>query len=740
MIPEPLKPILPSPRSAHYLRARKKPILISWSWVTVVVLATALSGLGADYAGWAVGGIANGYGTILHTSNSGATWERQGAGMIANGGVSGISALDSSTAWAAGSAVNGYSAIYRTTDGGQSWTRMGSPTNLPNADLFKVNALDAQHVWAVGPGAILHTSDAGTNWVNQVPAGFGSLMFQGIFTPDGTNVWATGGSNDGYATILKSTDAGQSWVRQGGGAVTNVDHVLGVAATDGNHAWAVGGLGNNVLKTTDGGTSWQMMDQGGTYDANELAVITANDVWVAHDSAVRWTHDGGQTWSNHNTATYTLGIAVTDATNAWAVAAGAMGQGIIYHTRDGGTNWEEQTVTGGTPAGLLTVSFAPQSVPRAYWSFAMLGDTRGVRATTSNGISLYLNAIAQKIATLDPDLVLVCGDLVNGNDVPSGSPLEDYPVQFTNWMTAMLPVYNYTNGTGIPIYPVRGNHENNDAEGPPVKDLKKAYYEAFKNYVPTNGPNYDLTNDQRGFTYSFTHGNVTFVAADQYFYYDAAAGDSGYHDLARAWVIQQFQQTNTPYKVFMAHEPIFNTRSSDPGEFFGTDAAGLQLREQFWNALGTNGVQLYLTGHIHNETVARTTDDYGNPIFQLLAGNGGAPLEALGTGHEPGADVQYTNGVFGFALATVAAEALTIQYYSLNTNNNSWTVADYVTRLGTTLKFSRVAGNINLSWIGGGTLQCATNLMPVSTWTDVTTNGVWTEPMSKSAKLFRVRK
>ena len=102
--------------------------------------------------------------------------------------------------------------------------------------------------------------------------------------------------------------------------------------------------------------------------------------------------------------------------------------------------------------------------------------------------------------------------------------------------------------------------------------------------------------------------------------------------------------------------------------------------------------------------------------------------------------MQYTNGVFGFALATVAAEALTIQYYSLNTNNNSWTVADYVTRLGTTLKFSRVAGNINLSWIGGGTLQCATNLTPVGTWTDVTTNGVWTEPMGKSAKLFRVRK
>lgn len=40
--------------------------------VTVVVLATALRGLCADYAGCAVGHSANGYGTILHTTNSGA--------------------------------------------------------------------------------------------------------------------------------------------------------------------------------------------------------------------------------------------------------------------------------------------------------------------------------------------------------------------------------------------------------------------------------------------------------------------------------------------------------------------------------------------------------------------------------------------------------------------------------------------------------------------------------------------
>ncbi|MCX6909387.1 MAG: metallophosphoesterase, partial [Verrucomicrobia bacterium] len=277
--------------------------------------------------------------------------------------------------------------------------------------------------------------------------------------------------------------------------------------------------------------------------------------------------------------------------------------------------------------------------------------------------------------------VLVGGDLINGNDVPSGSFLENYSLQFTNWMNAMSPVFNYSTGLGIPIYPVRGNHENCDHEGPTVTHLKEAYYNTFNAYVPANGPNYGSTNDQVGFSYSFTTNNITFVAADQYFYYDPTPGQEGYYDLDRSWVTQQFQQTNSSFKVFMAHEPIFNSEGSDPGGFFGTNAAGLQVREDFWNALGTNGVQLYLTGHIHNETVASTTNDYGNTIFQLMAGNGGAPLEPVGNSHEPGIDVQYTNALFGFSLATVRNDAMTIQYYSLNTNDSSWTVASYVTQI-----------------------------------------------------------
>jgi DNA repair exonuclease SbcCD nuclease subunit len=312
----------------------------------------------------------------------------------------------------------------------------------------------------------------------------------------------------------------------------------------------------------------------------------------------------------------------------------------------------------------------------------MLGDTRGNGPTTTTGVSPYLNTIAQKMATLSPDLVLVAGDLCNGNDVPSGSPLEDYSIQFANWKAAMQPVFNYGTGTGIPIYTVRGNHENNDSEGAPIAALKQAYYDAFSAYVPANGPNYGSTNNQVGFTWSFSHNNVTIVAADQYFYYDQTPGVHGYHELDRSWVAQRFQETNTAYKVLMAHEPFFMTAGYEGDEhFFGSHAAGFETRTNFWNALGTNGVQLYLTGHVHSETVARTTNDYGDTIIQLMAGNGGAPVEPLGITHDPGVEVLYTNSLFGFAMATVSDTAMTVQYYLLHTNDSSWSVASYVTTI-----------------------------------------------------------
>ena len=230
-----------------------------------ILLAASVSTAWADpYAGWAVGNHINGYGTVMRTTDGGTNWTRQGAGQIADVNLYGVTAVDASTAWTVGDPHDGYASIYRTTDGGTNWVRKGSLTNIPHSEfteLKKVFAASAGQAWAVGMGTILHTSDGGDSWTNQIPTGYESTAFQGVYSPDGVNVWATGGSNNGFATILKSGDGGLTWLRQTNGDVNQAEALLGISAVDASSAWTVGGNnggdgGYVVLHTSDGGSSW----------------------------------------------------------------------------------------------------------------------------------------------------------------------------------------------------------------------------------------------------------------------------------------------------------------------------------------------------------------------------------------------------------------------------------------------------------------------------------------------------
>jgi fructosamine-3-kinase len=105
---------------------------------------------------------------------------------------------------------------------------------------------------------------------------------------------------------------------------------------------------------------------------------------------------------------------------------------------------------------LMVVAATNIASAQKSWSFVMLGDTRGEN-DTSTGINPNLNIIAQKIASLNPQLVIVAGDLCNGNCLNTNSPL--YPPDtnfnnaamkavyagfFANWKAAMQPVFDYS--------------------------------------------------------------------------------------------------------------------------------------------------------------------------------------------------------------------------------------------------------------------------------------------------------
>ena len=153
----------------------------------------------------------------------------------------------------------------------------------PNVTFLKVHA-KGEDVWVVGTGTILHTSDGGATWTNHIPNEYKDVDLQGVFVLDHDTVWVTGGSDiAGHAVILKTTNAGLTWTRQGEGNVDvdGANHLLGISAADANTAWTVGGI-YSVLKTTDGGTTW-------TRDPNPSFINGANvDVNEVYAVSTRW--------------------------------------------------------------------------------------------------------------------------------------------------------------------------------------------------------------------------------------------------------------------------------------------------------------------------------------------------------------------------------------------------------------------------------------------------------------------
>jgi len=109
---------------------------------------------------------------------------------------------------------------------------------------------------------------------------------QGVCSPDGVNVWATGGGNSGFATILKSGDAGLTWLRQTNGDVTQAEALLGVSAVDARSVWTVGGNnggdgGYVVLHSSNNGLIWTNLYSFGFGDANEVSAANINPVhWL----------------------------------------------------------------------------------------------------------------------------------------------------------------------------------------------------------------------------------------------------------------------------------------------------------------------------------------------------------------------------------------------------------------------------------------------------------------------------
>lgn len=293
-----------------------------------VVMNTSLFGMcfSDQNNGWLVGKA----GTIVSTSDGGKTWSLQKSGQKLH--LYDVSFCDARNGWTVGE--NGL--IIHTMDGGKTWEQQQSGIT---GNLRGVQCIDASIAWAAGhQGSLLKTVDSGKTWVQQNTVQDMLKQLNRKFLPSLFCVRFNDARN-GYAVghpgiILRTTDGGLTWQQQSSGT----DVVLyKVAVLANNTAWIAGGAGV-ILHTTNGGATWVMQKSGVNFMLNSIAFAGEVKGFAAGHKCILHTEDGGGTWSKYEIplSRWLCGISFMDALNGWAVGD----SGTIYHTVDGGKDWK----------------------------------------------------------------------------------------------------------------------------------------------------------------------------------------------------------------------------------------------------------------------------------------------------------------------------------------------------------------------------------------------------------------
>jgi photosystem II stability/assembly factor-like uncharacterized protein len=221
-----------------------------WQWGNPLPQGNTLRAMSfAGGAGYAAGD----FGTLLKTTDGGASWSGLPVGTFSQLGV--VQALDADTVIAGGGCV-----ARRSTDGGATFTAVRftpveSACRAPLQDLSFVSR-DVGYL-LLSDGSVFATSDGGTQFAprtalpeTRAAGGFGSST--AIAFLDATKGYAANGRR-----MYETLDGGNSWRLV---AAVGSD-IRAIWFADPAHGFAVGDQGL-VLRTDDGGAGWGVKDLG----------------------------------------------------------------------------------------------------------------------------------------------------------------------------------------------------------------------------------------------------------------------------------------------------------------------------------------------------------------------------------------------------------------------------------------------------------------------------------------------
>ncbi len=244
--------------------------------------------------------------------------------------------------------------------------------------IYDVQSLGGNTVIAIGAGTtILRSTNGGGQWSQQFSVSDTlNTRLRGMYFRDALTGWAVGSAHLGFSKtiILKTTDGGLSW----NSATNGANGVLwDIGFANENVGFTVG-EGGKIFRTTNGGTTWTALTSGTTSHLYSVLAVSDSVAMVFGIGGMRKTTNGGATW----TSLAMGGSQFPNIYNAFFFnkdSGYVVGQsGAMFKTTDKGENWSQINTgsTSGTYDGVYFVNATHGWITRG---------TTSLRRTTNGG-------------------------------------------------------------------------------------------------------------------------------------------------------------------------------------------------------------------------------------------------------------------------------------------------------------------------------------------------------------------
>ena len=326
---------------------------------------------------------------IYKTQNGGATWEQISASPSTAPYIqySGVFFLNENVGFVSGHEVDDISMnfgfqefVMKTTNGGETWERydIGALSDFQQLSLdFKTEQTGFVFCSVTqGIEQIFVTNDSAQTWTNITPENIGEISC--VHWID-SNTGILYGVRNNMQILLKTVNQGQTWYEVAFPITHNLSKstINDIAFVNSTNGYTVG-KGGLVMYTNDAGENWQVLNEE-TITLWQIDFVSENNAFGNTGFELYKTTDGGQTWDYLDDASTHLYNYIFDMDFNNENEGYVLGYGSSYlKTNDGMQTFE---------MGTLPVNFF---LFYKYIDFA--GDTIYIAGTTSQTNELLISA------------------------------------------------------------------------------------------------------------------------------------------------------------------------------------------------------------------------------------------------------------------------------------------------------------------------------------------------------------